>query len=99
MSMNAGRIRMRDAYGQTPPNVFSDFDWIRRHEKALIEKYGERSIIVYQQQVIGVGNTYSEALEDAENKLPPNSPEITPVHQGLRHRHPFLRIWPKHDQA
>jgi hypothetical protein len=93
--MTISRIRMRDAYGETPPNVFSDFDWIRQHQKELLEKYGERSIIVYKQQVIGVGDTYAEALEDAERNMPANEAEITPVHQQLRHRHPFFRIRPK----
>ncbi len=95
--VNSSRIRMRDSYGQTPPNVFSDFDWIRRHEKELIEQYGERSIIVYKEKVIGVGNTYAEALLDAEHNLPAESSEITPVHRELRHRHPFLRIHPKRE--
>jgi len=95
--VRSSRIRMRDAYGQTPSNVFSDFDWIRRHMTELIEKHGECSIIVYREQVIGVGNTYAEALADAERNLPHDSPEITPVHQELRHRHPFLRINPKRE--
>jgi len=93
--MTASRIRMRDRYGETPPNVFSDFDWIRRHEKELLEQYGERSILVYQQQVIGVGNTYAESVDDAERHLPADVAEVTPVHQQLRHRHPFLRVRPK----
>ncbi len=93
--MDTPRIRMRDLYGQTPPNVFSDFDWIRRHEKELLDKYGERSIIVYKKQVIGVGNTYAEAVEDAERRLPSDVAEVTPVHQQLRHRHPFLRVRPR----
>ena len=95
--VSSSRIRMRDPYGQTPPNVLSDFDWIRRHENELIEKYGERSIIVYREKVIGVGNLYAEALQDAEGNLPGDSPEITPVHQELRHRHPFLKIRPRHE--
>jgi hypothetical protein len=94
---SSSRIRMRDPYGKTPPNVFGDFDWIRQHEKELINTYGERSIIVYREQVIGVGKTYAEALQNAELNLPADSPEITPVHQELRHRHPFLRIHPRRD--
>ena len=81
--------------GQTPPNVYSDFDWIRRHEKELLEKYGECSIIVYEEQVLGTGPTYASALEDAESRLPPGTAEITPVHQWLHYRHPFLRIRPR----
>src|SRR4051794_14824355 len=69
LTMNTSRIRMRDVYGQTPPNVFNDFDWIHRHQKVLLENYGERSIIVYKQEVIGVGSTYEEELQDAEQNL------------------------------
>jgi hypothetical protein len=61
-----------------------------------LEKYGECSIIVYKEQVLGTGETYAAALEDAERSLPPEITEpITPVHQWLRHRHPFFRVRPK----
>lgn len=81
------RIRMGHPYGQTPPNVYSDFDWIRRNEQELVEQYGECSIIVYQQQVLGTGPTYAAALEDAERNLPPDMGEVTPVHERLQHRY------------
>ena len=61
---------MSHVYGETPRNVFSDFDWIHLHEKELLEKYGECSIIVYKEQVLGVGATYDEALANAEQNLP-----------------------------
>jgi hypothetical protein len=89
------RIRMGHPYGQTPSNFYSDFDWIRRHEQALLKKYGECSIIVYQQRVIGVGTTYAAALEDAEKNAVSMAEDITPVHQWLRYRHPVLRVHPK----
>ncbi len=92
--MDTPRIRMGHAYGETPPNVFSDFDWIRHHEKELLEKYGECSIIVYKEQVLGVGTTYDEALEDAERNLPPDVGVVTPVHERLHHRQPFFRVYP-----
>ncbi|MBX3064867.1 MAG: hypothetical protein KF726_17930 [Anaerolineae bacterium] len=28
--MSSSRIRMTHPYGQTPPNTFSDFDWVKR---------------------------------------------------------------------
>lgn len=90
--MNPSRIQMSHPYGATPPNTADDFDWVRRHEQALLAQYGESSIIVYQQQVIGVGKTYDDALADAENHLPPDSAPISPIHERLRHRHPFLRV-------
>lgn len=89
------RIRMTHKYGETPPNVFGDFRWVREHERELLEKYGECSIIVYQQKVIGVGKSYDAAVEDAERNLPPDMKEVTPVHQWLRQRHPFFRVRPK----
>jgi hypothetical protein len=93
--MKTSRIHMGHAYGQTPTNVFSDFDWIRLHEKELLEKYGECSIIVYQQQVLGVGATYDEAVADAERNLPLEIEEVTPVHRRIFYRHPFFRVRPK----
>src|SRR5258708_40221503 len=80
-ALQQSSIRMGHEYGQTPPNVYGDFDWIRHHEPELREKYGECSIIVYKHQVIGVGRTYAAALENSEGNLPPQAEEITPVHQ------------------
>jgi len=77
---------MTHPYGETPKNVFTDFDWVRRHEKELLEKYGEVSVIVYKEEVLGVGETYEEAVADAEAKLPPEVDEVTPVHERLRFR-------------
>jgi len=93
--MENARIRMGHAYGETPPNVFADFDWVRRHERELLEQYGECSIIVFQQQVIGVGPTYDEALVDAERNLPSDVDEITPIHERLHQRQPFFRVHPR----
>lgn len=80
------RIRMGLRYGETPPNLFSDLNWIRQNETELLAKYGESSILVYQQRVIGVGATYQDAIAAAENNLPDTEGEITPVHQWLRAR-------------
>jgi hypothetical protein len=87
---------MSHHYGEkTPLNVFSDFDWSRLHEKELLEKYGECSVIVYEEQVIGVGATYDEALANAERNLPPDLGEITPIHRPIFHRQPFFRVRPQ----
>src|SRR5258708_2736042 len=93
--MDTPRIKMGHAYGETPPNVFTDFDWVRRNEKALLEQYGECSIIVYKEKVIGVGTTYDEALADAERRLPQDVNKVTPIHERLHHRHPFYRVCPR----
>jgi hypothetical protein len=92
--MNTSRIRMGHPLGQTPPNIFTDFDWIRLHEKELLEKYGECSLIVYKEQVLGFGATYDKALENAEQNLPLELGEVTPVHRKIFHRHPFYRVRP-----
>jgi hypothetical protein len=89
--MATSRIQMEQSHGKTPPNVYADFDWIHVHEHELLAEYGECSVIVYQQQVIGVGHTYAAALEDAERRLPPDSPTITPVHQWLGARYRVSR--------
>jgi tetrahydromethanopterin S-methyltransferase subunit H len=93
--MDTSRIRMSHPYGQTPPNIFSDHDWIRRHEKELLEKYGECAILVYKEQVVGTGDSLQAAIEDAERTLPPEVDEITPIHEWLAPRNPFLRAQPK----
>lgn len=93
--MASPHIQMAHPLGQTPPNVYDDFDWIRQHESELFEQYGECSIIVYEHKVIGVGATYVEALDNAEQNLPPAlRGTITPVHQWLRPRQPFFRVRP-----
>jgi hypothetical protein len=81
------RIKMTHAYGETPKNVFTDFDWVRRHEKELLEQYGECSIIVYKEEVLGVGATYKEAVADTEAKLPPEIGTVTPIHAYLSNPH------------
>ncbi len=78
----------------TPPNIFSDHDWVRRNEKKLLAQYGERCIVVYHERVIGVGDTYEAAVDDAEKQLPPETGEVTPIVELLHSRHPFLRVRP-----
>lgn len=79
--------------GPSPAYMFTDFDWIHRREAELL-KYGERHIIVYHEQVVGVGDTYAATVQDAEEKAAPDSGEITPVHKKLHYKHPFLRVRP-----
>ncbi|HEX3054347.1 MAG TPA: hypothetical protein VHP83_27065 [Aggregatilineaceae bacterium] len=79
---------------KTPPNIFADHDWVRRNEKKLLAQYGERCIVVYNQTVIGVGDTYESALEDAERNLAPEIEQVTPIIELLHQRHPFLRVRP-----
>ena len=93
--MNIKRIRVSYARDEkTPPNIFSDHDWVRRNAETLLEQFGERCIVVYNETVIGVGDTYEAAVEDAERNLPPEASEVTPVVELLQRRHPFLRVRP-----
>lgn len=94
MGIETKRIKFGHPPGQKPSHVFSDFDWIHDHEKELLEKYGECSIIVYKEQVIGVGDTWEESVEDAERNLPPEIDEIVPIQHWLVHHNPFLRVQP-----
>lgn len=90
--MSQSRIQMGHPAGQTPPHKFEDFDWIRQHEKELLEQYGECSIIVYKGQVIGSGTTYAEAVADAEQNLSSDSDVVMPVHHRLREMHSLIRF-------
>ncbi len=93
--MNTPRIKTGHAPAQTtPPHITSDHDWVRQHESELRERYGEVYLVVYQQQVYGVGRTYQQALDDAEAHLPPDLAEIEVRVESL-HRHPPTRaFWP-----
>ncbi len=83
--MKTARIKM--GYGKdepAPPSWFADHDWIHVHEDELRQRFGEYWIAVYQQQVIGTGKDYHEAIDDAESRLSPDSPVITPVVRSIR---------------
>ena len=93
--MATSRIRLSYSRDEkTPPNIFSDHDWVRRNEKRLLDQYGERCIVVFNERVLGVGDTYEAAVEDAEKNLAPDVDEVTPIVELLHHRHPFLRVRP-----
>lgn len=90
-----GRIKTEHQHGEVYPNVFSDFEWVRENREQLLAEYGERVILVYEKQVVGVGDTQLEAVENAERNLPTDSPVITPIIEMLYRRHPFWRIVPQ----
>jgi hypothetical protein len=93
--MATSRIRLSYSRDEkTPPNIFSDHDWVRRNEKRLLDQYGERCIVVFNEEVLGVGDTYEAAVEDAEKNLSPDVDEVTPIVELLHRRHPFLRVRP-----
>lgn len=90
-------IRTGHPYGETPPNTYADFEWAHEHHEELLGQYGEQIVLVYHQQVIGVGKTLAEAEQDAEQRLDPGIDEvITPVTVLLYRRQPFFRARPVH---
>ena len=91
--MTDSRIHL--SYGrdeQTPVNIFSDHDWVRAHHDDLLARYGERFVVVYREEVLGIGETYQDAVSDAAGNLPPGDAVITPVVELLRRRFPLSRI-------
>lgn len=78
----------------TPRNIMTDHEWVRQHENELRERYGEVFVVVYQQQVYGVGRTYREALNDAEAHLPADMTEIVVMVESLHCRPPIIAFWP-----
>jgi hypothetical protein len=68
------------------------------NRQKLLDQYGERVVVIYQEKVIGIGDTYQEAIDDAEHNLPPDIGEITPLVELLGYRHPFFRVRPSSPQ-
>jgi hypothetical protein len=62
-----------------PENIFPDFAWAGEQRVSLYEKYGDAVVVVYKQEVIGVGKSYAEALSNAEENLPAEPELITPI--------------------
>ena len=73
------RIRTGHPRGEVPPNTWDDFKWAGSHRQELYEQYGSCIALIYNQQVIGIGQTYDEAIADAESKLAPEVSEVTPI--------------------
>lgn len=98
--MKPSRLHLSYARDErTPENIFSDHDWVRGHREELLNQFGERFIVVYQEHVLGVGDTYEAAVQDAEHNLPPGDAEVTPIVELLRKRQPFFRIRPGSGQV
>jgi hypothetical protein len=82
-------IQMSHQRGEPiPPNYIADHDWFKSHQQALFELYNDCCILIYQQQVIGVGNSYQAALADAERRIAPQS---APIFKVLKPPNPFLK--------
>lgn len=77
------------------PNVYEDYEWVRRNERHLRDKYGEIFVVVYRQKVIGTGSTYEDALKNADSNLPIEVEQVTPIVESLEKWQPFFQVHPK----
>ena len=59
-----------------PANIFPDLNWISDNRLELYKKHGNCIVVVYQQEIIGLGKTRAEALNDAETHLSETGAEI-----------------------
>ncbi len=90
--MQKSRVKTTHAYGEVSPNVWDDFAWVRQNRQMLLEQYGECIILVYEKQVVGIGQTIDEAIQDAEQHLSPDVEHITPITEFLRKRRLFHNL-------
>ena len=75
----SSRIKITFPENEKPANILSDLNWVSDNRSALYKKYGEVVIVVYEKEVIGIGQDYDEALADAETHVNANVEFITPV--------------------
>lgn len=73
------RVKTGHEKGVVYPNVWSDFEWARQNLAELYEKYGACIALIYEKQVIGVGQTIEEAEQNAEAQLASEIEEVTPI--------------------
>lgn len=45
-----------------------DFNWLVEHSVEIFEKYAGKWIAVYNEEIVGVGDTATEAAEQARKK-------------------------------
>jgi hypothetical protein len=62
-----------------PANIPADYQWLKANRDNLVEKYGTCLVVVYQQEVLATGETYAEAVANAEMSLPETPEIITPI--------------------
>lgn len=74
--------RLKTSYAKEEPipaNMPADFEWVKKNRDSLVEKYGACLIVIYQQEVLGTGETYAEAIANAEKNLLASPEVITPI--------------------
>jgi hypothetical protein len=81
-----------------PANIFPDFQWFRENRLELFKKYGSCVVVIYKQEIIGMGKTSKEALADAESRLADDIELITPIVEYVSnpYRIGLLNIPPKY---
>lgn len=62
-----------------PENIFSDLSWVSENRLELYKKHVSCVVVVYHKEIIGMGQTRSEALADAESLLSDDVELITPA--------------------
>jgi hypothetical protein len=92
--MDTPRIQLGHPKGATPPNTYSDFDWVHLNKQALYEQYGACVALIIEKTMVGIGQTIQEAAETAERNLPPESGVITPILTFLHPPVVVFRGWP-----
>lgn len=70
-----------------PDNIFPDLNWVSDNRLELYKKYGSCVVVVYHQEIIGMGKTRQEALSDAESHLSDDVELITPVVEYISNPH------------
>jgi hypothetical protein len=77
--VNTPRVKISHEYGEMYSNIHSDLAWAGQHRETLLEQFGVCVALVYQQHIVGTGETIEAAVEDAENRLPAETSQITPA--------------------
>ena len=93
--MNAPRIVTNHKGDEAYPNVWVDFEWAAENRQALLNEYGECIVLIFQKEVVGVGQTLQAAEEDAERRLPPEADQITPITYFLGYPHRIHSVSPQ----
>lgn len=73
------RVKTGHEKGVVYPNVWSDFEWARENLAELYAKYGTCVALIYEKQVIGIGQTIEDAEQNAEKELAAEISEVTPI--------------------
>jgi hypothetical protein len=80
--------------GETPPSIWDEYDWFIKNREMLLEQYGSCIAVVYGQTVLGTGATFEEALENAENNLPPELKTVNAIADYIRPAYRLRRAAP-----